>query len=178
MTRVIAILVVAALCATIFGVDEPTWAAQDDAARQAAERRAIVERISKIKVLSVVKIENKDGRKIEGMLTDKAPDSITVNVYQRRRFRRLRRVGMETIPIDDIKSIKKPLTAAQTALITAGVIAGTCAALAITITANMDTAPRAPGSLQDSPPAGDIEAPLGHEAADPSDGSQESLAIP
>ena len=131
MTRAIAVIVVAALCAALLGVDESLLAAQDDAARAAARQQAISTRVGRIAVGSVVKVERSDGRKLEGMLTAKTADSITVDVYQRRAFRRLLHVGTETIPLDDIKNIRKPLTGKQTAAITAGVLAGTCAGLLV-----------------------------------------------
>ena len=45
-----------------------------------------------IDVGSVVSVDRLDGSRIEGVLTAKTPDSITVDVYQRRAFRRPRLV--------------------------------------------------------------------------------------
>ena len=42
MTRAIAVIVVAVLCAAVAGVDVSLSAAQDDAARQAARQQAIL----------------------------------------------------------------------------------------------------------------------------------------
>lgn len=133
-----AVIVVAALCAALVGVDESLWAAQDDAARAAARQQAVAARVSKIGVGSVVKIERNDGRKIEGVLTAKTPDSITVDIYDRRAFRRPRLVSTDTISLDDVKDIKKPLSRAQVALITTGVVVGTCAAVAVAVASSLD----------------------------------------
>src|SRR4029450_6587033 len=138
MTRAIAVIVVAALCAALFGVDGSMRAAQEDAAREAAHQQAISTRVFKIGVGSVVKVERKDGRKIEGVLTAKTPDSITVDVYQRRAFRRPRLVGTDTISLGGIKELKKPLSRTQVARITSGVVAGSCAAIAIVAASSLE----------------------------------------
>jgi hypothetical protein len=168
MIRVMAVLVVAALCASLFGVDEPSWAAQDNAAREAARQQGVAARVDKIRVRSVVKIETVDGRKIEGLLTAKTADSVTVDVYQRRAFRRLRRLGNEMIRFETIKTIKKPLTAAQTALITAAVVGGACALIGIGLAASVESSPRAPQTSGDESLFEQGPAPEDDDAADAS----------
>jgi hypothetical protein len=163
MTRAIAVIVVAALCAALFGVDGSMRAAQDDAAREAAHQQAISTRVFKIGVGSVVKVERKDGKKIEGVLTAKTPDSITVDVYQRRAFRRPRLVGTDTISLGDIKELKKPLTRTQVALITTGVVVGSCAAIALVAASSLDV--ESPLSI---PSTEDKQAPTASGTTEPS----------
>jgi len=169
MTRAIAVIVVAALCAALLGVDESVLAAQDDAARAAARQQAISTRVDKIAVGSVVKVERSDGRKLEGMLTAKTADSITVDVYQRRAFRRLLHAGIETIPLDDITNIKKPLTGKQIAAITAGVLAGTCAGLLVLASGIESKEPQALPSTEND------QAPTASGTTEPSINDQGSL---
>jgi hypothetical protein len=160
MTRAIAVIVVAALCAALLGVDESLSAAQDDAARAAARQQAISTRVGKIAVGSVVKVERNDGTKLEGMLTAKTADSITVDVYQRRAFRPLRHIGADTIPLDDIKNIKKPLTGKQQAAIAAGVLAGTCAGLLVLASGLESKSPQTlPLTENDQPPSAERSTP-------------------
>jgi hypothetical protein len=170
MTRAIAVIVVAGLCAAMFGVDESAWAAQDDAARQAArQQQAISTRVDKIGVGSVVKVERNDGRKIEGVLTAKLPDSITVDVYQRRAFRRPRLVSTDTISLGDIREIKKPLTRTQIALITTGVAVGSCTAIVLVASSSLDVkSPQATLSTGEEP------APATSGTPQPSDTEQGS----
>jgi hypothetical protein len=163
MTRAIAVIVVAALCAALFGVDESARAAQDDAAREAARQRAISTRVSNIGVGSVVKIERNDGRKIEGVLTAKTPDSITLDVYQRRPFRRPRLVSTDTISLGDIKEIKKPLSRTQVALIATGIAVGSCAAIVLVATSSLDSK-----SPQAIPSTGDKQPPAASGTSEPS----------
>ena len=127
MTRALAVLLVATLCAAMFGVDGSVWAAQDAATREAARRKAVFDSVSKIQVGSFVRVQEMNGRRIQGVLAGKMPDSIDVAVYVSRPFLPPRRVGTETIPLEEIRSIKKPLTAGQAAAITAGVVLGACA---------------------------------------------------
>jgi hypothetical protein len=161
MTRAIAVIIVAALCAALLGVDESLSATQDDAARAAARQQATSTRVAKIAVGSVVKVERNDGTKLEGMLTAKTADSITIDVYQRRAFRRLRHIGTDTIPLDDIKNIKKPLTGKQQAAITAGVLAGTCAGLLLVVSSGLESiSPQTlPVTETEQPPSADLSTP-------------------
>ena len=155
MTRVIAVIVVAVLCAAVAGVDVSVSAAQDDAARQAARQQAISTRVGKIDVGSAVKIERKDGRKIEGVLKAKTPDSVTIDIYQRRAFRRPRLVSTDTVSLDDIKEIKTPLSRAQVALISTGVVVGTCAVLAAVVSSSLGSQSPQPATSTGDEPATD-----------------------
>ena len=137
MIRAGAVMVVAILWAALFGVDGTVVAAQNDASRQ----RVIVERVSKMNVGDIVKGERADGTKFEGRLVAKTPDSVTVDVYRRRAFRRLERIGIETLALADVREIKKPLSGTQRALIVAGVAVGACAVAGTVAAANLESEP-------------------------------------
>ena len=167
MSRALAVIAIAALCAALFGIDESTWAAQDDAALEAARRQFIATRVAKISVGSTVKIERIDGSKIEGVLTAKTQDTVTVDVYQRRSFRSPRRISTDTIQFGDMKDVKKPLTRTQVALITTGVVVGTCTALALVAASNLDVK-----SSQSVPSSEDEQTPAVSGTSEPSAAEQ------
>ena len=160
MIRAIAVMIVAALCAALLGVDETAQAAQNDPSRQ----RVIVERVSKMKIGDIVKGERADGTKFEGRLVAKMTDSVTVDVYRRRAFRRLQRIGTETLVLTDLRDIKKPLSGAQQALIVAGVAVGACAVAATLATATLESEPDEQRGRPDRAPMND-----GTEAAPAAD---------
>ena len=141
MIRAVAVMVVAALCAAVFGVDGTVLAAQNDASRQ----RVIAERVSKMKVGDIVKGERADGTTFEGRLVATTPDSVTVDVYRRRAFRRPERIGTETLALADLREIKKPLSGTQRALIVAGVAVGACAVAGSLAAANLESQNRPNG---------------------------------
>ena len=143
MIRVAAVIVIAALCAVLFGVGGPVMAAQNDASRQ----RVIAERISRMKVGDIVKGERADGTKFEGVLVAKTTDSVTVDAYRRRAFRRRQRLGTETIALVNLREIKKPLSGAQQAAIVAAVAVGACA-VAASMAANLESEAGEPPSAQ------------------------------
>lgn len=151
MIRAVAVIVVAALCAALFGVDGTVLAAQNDVSRQ----RVIAERVSKMKVGDIVKGERADGTKFEGRLVAKTPDSVTVDMYRRRAFRRPERIGTETLALADVREIKKPLSGTQRALIVAGVAVGACAVAASLATANLESEPNERGGRPDGAPMND-----------------------
>lgn len=167
MTRAMTVILVAALCAALLGVDESLSAAQDDAA---GRQRAISTRVSEIAIGSVVKVELNDGRKVEGVLAAKTPDSITVDIYQRPLFRRPRLVSTDTIQLGDVKEIKKPLTGTQKALIVTGIVVGSCAALAAIAASSLDVK-----SPQTVPSSGSQQAPAASDTEEPSVDDQGSL---
>ena len=147
MIRAIAVVVVAALCAALFGVDGTVQAAQNDASRQ----RVIAERVAKMKVGDIVKGERADGTKFEGRLVAKTPDSVTVDMYRRRAFRRVQRIGTETLALADVRDIKKPLSGTQQALIVAGVAVGACAVAGSLVAANLEAEPNERAGGPDGP---------------------------
>ena len=149
MIRVIAVMVIAAVCAALFGVDGAVLAQQNDASRQ----RVIAERVSKMKVGDIVKGQRADGTKFEGRLVAKTADSVTVDVYRRRAFRRVQRMGTETLMLTELRDMKKPLTGAQQALIAAGIAVGACAVVGSMVAANVDSKPG------EHPPTASDEAP-------------------
>ena len=137
MIRAIAVVVVAAICAALFGVEGTVLAQQNTASRL----RIIEERVSRMKIGDIVKGERTDGTKFEGRLVAKTADSVTVDVYRRRAFRRLQRIGTETLMLTELRDLKKPLSGAQQALIVAGVAVGACAVAATLVATNLDSKP-------------------------------------
>jgi hypothetical protein len=131
MGRTCAVVLIAALCAALFGVDRPSAAAQTAVPPQATARQAVEARLASIKVNSPVKVRRLDGTTVEGLLAEKRADDISVDVYRRRPFRRIQLIRRDTILLSDIKDVRKLLTekqqAALVAGITAGVLLGTCA---------------------------------------------------
>ena len=123
MIRAVAVIVIAAVCAAMFGVDGMALAAQDPASSQ----QVIAARVAKLKIGDIVRVELVDGTKLEGMLADKTADRITVDIYRRRAFRRPQRVGSESVSFADMKGIKRPLTPTERTLIISGVAVGACA---------------------------------------------------
>lgn len=122
MIRSIAVLLVAVLCALLFGVDGQIQAQQPDAARRKLEAR-----VARLKVGDMVTVRLLDGTKVEGLLAGHTPDSVDVDVYRRRTFRRPSHLGIQTFALGDIRDIKTPLTTAQRALLATAIVAGTCA---------------------------------------------------
>jgi hypothetical protein len=148
MIRVVAVVVIATVCAALFGVDGTVLAQQPN-----ARQRIIEERVSKMKVGDIVKGERADGTKFEGMLVAKMADSVTVDLYRRRAFRRLQRMGTETITLVNLRDIKKPLSGAQRAAITAGIVVGGCLVAASIAASNLESQPG------EHPPTASDEAP-------------------
>ena len=148
MIRVVAVVVIATVCAALFGVDGTVLAQQTN-----ARQRIIEERVSKMKVGDIVKGERADGTKFEGMLVAKMADSVTVDLYRRRAFRRLQRMGTETITLVNLRDIKKPLSGAQRAAITAGIVVGGCLVAASIAASNLESQPG------EHPPTASDEAP-------------------
>ena len=148
MIRVVAVVVIATVCAALFGVDGTVLAQQTN-----ARQRIIEERVSKMQVGDIVKGERADGTKFEGMLVAKMADSVTVDLYRRRAFRRLQRMGTETITLVNLRDIKKPLSGAQKAAITAGIVVGGCLVAASIAASNLESQPG------EHPPTASDEAP-------------------
>ena len=148
MIRVVAVVVIATVCAALFGVDGTVLAQQTN-----ARQRIIEERVSKMKVGDIVKGERADGTKFEGVLVAKMTDSVTVDVYRRRAFRRLQRMGTETMTLVNLRDIKKPLSGAQKAAITAGIVVGGCLVAASIAASSLESQPG------EHPPTAPDEAP-------------------
>jgi hypothetical protein len=91
-------------------VDRPSAAAQGATPPQATAQQAIKTRLASIKVNSPVKVRRVDGTTVEGLLAEKRADDISVDVYRKRAFRRMQLVRRDTIPLSEIKDIRKLLT--------------------------------------------------------------------
>lgn len=154
MIRVIAVMIIAAVCAALYGVDDAVLAQQADVSRL----RIVEERVSKMKVGDIVRGERTDGTKFEGQLVAKTADSVTVDVYRRRAFRRLQRIGTETIMLTELRDMKKPMSGRQKALIVASIAVGACAIAAGGAATSPDSNPRElpseAGPAPDLPPHG------------------------
>jgi hypothetical protein len=162
MTRTFAVVLIAAICAGLFGVDRPSAAAQTAVPPQATGRQAIEARLAGIKVNSPVKVRRLDGTTVEGLLAEKRADDISVDVYRRRAFRRIQLVRRDIIPLSEIKDVRKILSdrqrAALAAGVSAGILLGTCAVALATYHAS--ASPNANPSTDGQPtPAGSESAP-------------------
>src|SRR4029079_11461831 len=106
MTRTLAVALIAAVCAALFGVDRPS-AAQTAVPPQVTARQAIETRLAGIKVDSPVKVRRLDGTTVEGLLAEKRADDISVDVYRKRPFRRLTTVSPDTnllVRLQDVRN--------------------------------------------------------------------------
>jgi len=160
MTRTCAVVLIAALCAAIFGVDRPSAAAQTATAPQAAGRWPIENQLARIRINSPVKVRRLDGTTVEGLLAEKRVDGISVDVYRKRPFRRIQLVRRDTILLSEIKEVRKLLTEKQQAAIAAGVAAGVLLGTCAIALANY----HASASPNANPSAGDQPAPAGSES--------------
>jgi len=162
MKRTVAVVLVAVLTAVLFGVDRPMWAAQNSTPPPTSPRLLVEKQLAGIKVNSPVKVRRLDGTFVQGLLAEKRPDDISVDVYRKRPFRRIQLVRRDTILLSEIKDVRKLLTekqrAALAAGVTAGVLLGTCAIALASYHAS--ASPNAnPSSDGQPPPAGSEAAP-------------------
>ena len=131
MKRTVAVVLVAVLTAVLFGVDRPMWAAQNSTPPPTSPRLLVEKQLAGIKVNSPVKVRRLDGTFVQGLLAEKRPDDISVDVYRKRSFRRPQFVRRDTLGLSEIADVKKLLSdnqrAAVAAGVTAGVLLGTCA---------------------------------------------------
>ena len=157
MKRPFAVVLIAALCGALFGVDRPSAAAQGATPPQATAQQAIETRLASIKVNSPVKVRRLDGTTVQGLLAEKRPDEIAVDVYRKRAFRRIQLVRRDTIRLSEIKDIRKLLSDRQRAAIeagvTAGILLGTCAIAVANYHAS--TSPNANPSTETAPTPAD-----------------------
>jgi hypothetical protein len=130
MRRVVTVVLVAMLTAVISGIDDPSWARQNENAQtRDAHRREIAARLAAIPLGSAIEVNPTRGNKFQALLEDVAADTITVRLatgdYSTSR----------TISIDEIKDLKKIVKISnhttRNILIVVGigtaVLVGTCA---------------------------------------------------
>jgi hypothetical protein len=120
MSRIVAIAVLAAMCVTLFGVDRSALAAQ----QQRGTPEEVARRLARVQIGDIVYVVRSNGTRLRGVLVAKTDDSITVDVYRTRAFRRPELVGTETLALAAVQEVTTPLTGGQKAAIAAGVVAG------------------------------------------------------
>ena len=147
MNRVVAILILAVFTAAVSGVHEASPAARDEPAQpDDAQREKIARSLKELKIDGPVRIERRDGQKIDGRLLGFTPDTISVLLVKGKV------VGTQTIPIADVKKVSKPPhKVRRVVLITVGVLLGACAAAIASY--DQGSGPEAPALPSDIPPS-------------------------
>lgn len=152
MRRALTVVVIAVLTAMISGVNDTTWALQkQDTQTRDAHQKEIAARLAGIPIGSPIEVEPVRGPKFQALLEDVTADAITVRVAA------ANYAVTRTIPVDEIKTVKrisrigssKARTVLKVAGITAAVLVGTCAA-AVLISA--DTSQPLPEVRDDASP--------------------------
>ena len=133
MIRAMSVIVIAVMCAALFGVDRSVLAAQKDPTPQ----QKVASRVARLKVGDVVTGKRTDGKKFKGVVVSKTTDSITVDVYRPRTFRRDQRLGQETMTFDSLREIKKETTW-QDVAIGSALVVGVCTAAVGIAAASLD----------------------------------------
>jgi len=127
MRRVLATAVIGVLATLLLGVDI-SGAQQDRDASQRAARAQVASRIAKLRPGATVIIERDDGTKLNAVIQDIGADSVTVLVQDPRGGGGVAAVTTQTIPVNDIRSIKEVSVAKMSrtskTLIVAAVVAG------------------------------------------------------
>ena len=132
MTRVMMVVLMAALTAYVSGVDNTTWAAEglvQDTPQRVAHRQALVEQLQTMRAGTPIEVERANGDKIKAVFQSVTADAITIILPGGGR-------GVpQTIPLDEIRRIKKlGGHVARNVLIGVGVavaaLVGVCAAAA------------------------------------------------
>ena len=135
MKRVVTVLLLAFLMSEVSGINDVSLALERQSTTKEAKRRAdVVKRLEKIPVKSVVKVEKTDGTKLDALLEEVTPDTISVSVLAKKNAA----IEKHTIVIDDIKKIEKVQgvgvrvlkIAGVTTLIVVGLGLGLCLAAA------------------------------------------------
>ena len=102
MRRVLAVALIATLTTMMIGIDRTSWASQDhDQDKRAKQRAEVTKALGEMSRGSTATIERQDGRKMDVVIEEITPDSVTVMRQEKDH------VVTETIPISDIAKIKK-----------------------------------------------------------------------
>ena len=104
MRRVTAVLLVFVVLTAISGVNEAPLGAHQGEATSAKHRQKVTERIRKIPLNSVVRIEQTDGKELKAVLLDVTADAITVSLLEEPR--RGDKVTIAVGDIDDIEQVR------------------------------------------------------------------------
>jgi hypothetical protein len=153
MTRVVTVLLLAFVMAEVSGINDVSLALEGQSTTKEAKRRAdVVTRLAKIPVKSVVKVETTDGTKLDALLEEVTPDTISVSVLAKKNTA----VEKRTIVIDDIKKIEKVQGVGVRVLkvvgVTTLVLVGLCA---VAVTSADVSSPSPEPKVDSGPPAFD-----------------------
>ena len=128
MRRVFAVVLIATLTTMMVGIDRTSWASQDrDHEKREKQRVAVAKALGEMRRGSTATIERQDGQKMDVVIQDISPDTVTVMRQQQDH------VVTETIPIAEIAKIKK--TSVKKMSTTSKVLIGTAVALGVLVTA-------------------------------------------
>ena len=128
MRRVFAVVLIATLTTMMVGIDRTSWASQDrDHEKREKQRAAVTKALGEMRRGSTATIERQDGQKMDVVIQDISPDTVTVMRQQQDH------VVAETIPIAEIAKIKK--TSVKKMSTTSKVLIGTAVALGVLVTA-------------------------------------------
>ena len=128
MRRVFAVVLIATLTTMMLGIDRTSWASQDrDHEKREKQRAAVTKALGEMRRGSTATIERRDGQKMDVVIQDISPDTVTVMRQQQDH------VVTETIPIAEIAKIKK--TSVKKMSTTSKVLIGTAVALGVLVTA-------------------------------------------
>jgi hypothetical protein len=119
MTRIVAVALLAAMCVALFGIDRTALAAAQQTTSDELARQ-----LARVEVGDIVNVVRQDGTKLRGVLVAKTADSITIDVYRSRAFRRPQLVATEALDLASVREVTTPLSSGQKAAIVAGVVAG------------------------------------------------------
>lgn len=128
MRRVFAVVLIATLTTMMVGIDRTSWASQDrDHEKREKQRAAVTKALGEMRRGSTATIERQDGQKMDVVIQDISPDTVTVMRQQQDH------VVTETIPIAEIAKIKK--TSVKKMSTTSKVLIGTAVAFGVLVTA-------------------------------------------
>ena len=147
MTRVLAVLLIAALTATITGIDATSWASQErDQNKREKQRAAVMKTLGEMGRGSTATIERQNGERVDVVIQEITPEAIIVLRQQRDH------VVTETIPIADIAKIKKTsvkkMSATSKVLIGVAVAVGVLVVAGLAVCASASSAQPRPGTAE------------------------------
>ncbi len=128
MKRVLAVALIATLTTMMIGIDRTSWASQErDQDKRAKQRAEVTKVLGEMKRGSTATIERQDGRKMDVVIEEITPDSVTVMRQEKDH------AVTETILISDIATIKKASVKKMSK--TSKVLIGTAVAFGVLVTA-------------------------------------------
>ena len=128
MRRVLAVALIATLTTMMIGIDRTSWASQDrDQDKRAKQRAEVTKALGEMSRGSTATIERQDGRKMDVVIEEITPDSVTVMRQEKDH------AVTETILISDIAQIKNASVKKMSK--TSKVLIGTAVAFGVLVTA-------------------------------------------